>query len=92
MLKPVLCGGEILLDFLSRDTGKGLAGTTVFEKLTDSSLVTRMKMCRMAYQGDRKGKLVNARRYRNDNKKSSEEGSGTNCRNDGRSTHCADAQ
>src|SRR5450756_1716331 len=64
----------------------------VFEKSTGSSLVTRMRMCRMAYQGDRKGKLVNARRYRNDNKKSSEEGPGTNCRHDGKSTHCPDAQ
>jgi fructokinase len=38
MLKPVLCGGEILLDFLSRDPGKGLAGTTVFEKRPGGSI------------------------------------------------------
>jgi fructokinase len=38
MLKPVLCGGEILLDFLSRDAGKGLAGTMVFEKRPGGSI------------------------------------------------------
>ncbi len=38
MLKPVLCGGEILLDFLSRDAGKGLAGTTIFEKRPGGSI------------------------------------------------------
>jgi fructokinase len=38
MLKPVLCGGEILLDFLSRDAGKGLAGTTAFDKRPGGSI------------------------------------------------------
>ena len=38
MLKPVLCGGEILLDFLSRDASKGLASTTVFEKRPGGSI------------------------------------------------------
>ncbi|MCX6098030.1 MAG: carbohydrate kinase [Caldiserica bacterium] len=38
MLKPVLCGGEILLDFLSKDVGQGLAGTTVFEKRPGGSI------------------------------------------------------
>ncbi len=38
MLKPVLCGGEILLDFLSRDAGKGLADTTSFEKRPGGSI------------------------------------------------------
>ncbi|MHB8071387.1 MAG: carbohydrate kinase family protein [Candidatus Cryosericum sp.] len=37
-MKPVLCGGEILFDFLSRDAGKGLAGTTVFEKRPGGSI------------------------------------------------------
>ena len=37
-MKPVLCGGEVLLDFLSRDAGKGLAGTTVFEKRPGGSI------------------------------------------------------
>jgi fructokinase len=38
MLKPVLCGGEILFDFLSRDAGKGLASTTLFEKRPGGSI------------------------------------------------------
>lgn len=38
MLKPVLCGGEILLDFLSRDARKGLAGTTAFDKRPGGSI------------------------------------------------------
>ena len=31
-LKPVLCAGEILYDFISRDRMQGLGGTTLFEK------------------------------------------------------------
>jgi fructokinase len=31
-LKPVLCSGEILFDFISREPMKGLEGTTLFEK------------------------------------------------------------
>ena len=32
MLKPVLCGGEILLDFISKEVGKGLDQSVLFEK------------------------------------------------------------
>jgi len=38
MLKPVLCGGEILLDFLSKDVGKGLADSMLFEKRPGGSI------------------------------------------------------
>lgn len=38
MLKPVLCGGEILLDFLSKDVGKGLADSILFEKRPGGSV------------------------------------------------------
>jgi fructokinase len=38
MLKPVLCGGEILLDFLSKDVGKGLADSILFEKRPGGSI------------------------------------------------------
>jgi fructokinase len=38
MLKPVLCGGEILLDFLSREVGKGLADSILFEKRPGGSI------------------------------------------------------
>ncbi|RIE05547.1 carbohydrate kinase family protein [Candidatus Cryosericum terrychapinii] len=38
MLKPVLCGGEILLDFLSKDMGKGLADSIFFEKRPGGSI------------------------------------------------------
>ncbi|HEY5485514.1 MAG TPA: carbohydrate kinase [Candidatus Cryosericum sp.] len=38
MLKPVLCGGEILLDFLSKDVRKGLAATALFEKRPGGSI------------------------------------------------------
>jgi fructokinase len=38
MLKPVLCGGEILLDFLSKDMGKGLANSIFFEKRPGGSI------------------------------------------------------
>jgi fructokinase len=38
MLKPVLCGGEILLDFLSKDVGQGLADSILFEKRPGGSI------------------------------------------------------
>jgi fructokinase len=38
MLKPVLCGGEILLDFLSKDVSKGLADSILFEKRPGGSI------------------------------------------------------
>jgi fructokinase len=38
MLKPVLCGGEILLDFFSKDTGKGLDHSVLFEKRPGGSI------------------------------------------------------
>lgn len=38
VLKPVLCGGEILLDFLSKDVGKGLADSMLFEKRPGGSI------------------------------------------------------
>jgi fructokinase len=38
MLKPVLCGGEILLDFLSKEVGKGLADSILFEKRPGGSI------------------------------------------------------
>jgi len=38
MVRPVLCGGEILLDFLSRDPVRGLAGATAFEKRPGGSI------------------------------------------------------
>jgi len=38
MLKPVLCGGEILLDFFSKETGKGLDHSVLFEKRPGGSM------------------------------------------------------
>jgi len=38
MLKPVLCGGEILLDFISKEVGKGLGHSTLFEKRLGGSI------------------------------------------------------
>lgn len=38
MLKPVLCGGEILLDFISKETGKGLDHSVLFEKRPGGSI------------------------------------------------------
>ena len=38
MLKPALCGGEILLDFISKETGKGLDHSTLFEKRPGGSI------------------------------------------------------
>ena len=38
VMKPVLCGGEILLDFLSKDVGKGLADSMLFEKRPGGSI------------------------------------------------------
>jgi fructokinase len=38
MLKPVLCGGEILLDFLSKEVSKGLADSILFEKRPGGSI------------------------------------------------------
>ncbi len=38
MMKPVLCGGEILLDFLSKDIGKGLSDSILFEKRPGGSI------------------------------------------------------
>lgn len=38
MLKPVLCGGEILLDFFSKETGKGLDHSVLFEKRPGGSI------------------------------------------------------
>lgn len=38
MVKPVLCGGEILLDFLSKEVGKGLADSILFEKRPGGSI------------------------------------------------------
>ena len=37
-MKPVLCGGEILLDFLSKDVGKGLTDSMLFEKRPGGSI------------------------------------------------------
>lgn len=38
MLKPVLCGGEILLDFISKEVGKGLDHSVLFEKRPGGSI------------------------------------------------------
>ena len=38
MLKPVLCGGEILLDFISKEVGKGLDQSVLFEKRPGGSI------------------------------------------------------
>jgi len=38
MLKPVLCGGEILLDFISKEAGKGLDNSIIFEKRPGGSI------------------------------------------------------
>jgi len=38
VMKPVLCGGEILLDFLSKDVGKGLTDSMLFEKRPGGSI------------------------------------------------------
>jgi len=38
MLKPVLCGGEILLDFISKEVDKGLGHSTLFEKRLGGSI------------------------------------------------------
>ena len=38
MLKPVLCGGEILLDFLPKEVGKGLSDSILFEKRPGGSI------------------------------------------------------
>ena len=38
MLKPVLCGGEILLDFISKEVGKGLDHSALFEKRPGGSI------------------------------------------------------
>ena len=38
MLKPVLCGGEILLDFISKETGEGLDHSILFEKRPGGSI------------------------------------------------------
>jgi len=38
MLKPVLCGGEILLDFISKEVGKGLDHSVMFEKRPGGSI------------------------------------------------------
>src|SRR5665648_34019 len=38
MLKPVLCGGEILLDFISKEVGKGLDHSIMFEKRPGGSI------------------------------------------------------
>jgi len=38
MLKPVLCGGEILLDFISKEVGKGLDYSVLFEKRPGGSI------------------------------------------------------
>ncbi len=38
MLKPILCGGEILLDFISKEVGKGLDHSILFEKRPGGSI------------------------------------------------------
>ena len=38
MLKPVLCGGEILLDSISKEVGKGLDHSVLFEKRPGGSI------------------------------------------------------
>lgn len=38
MMKPVLCGGEILVDFISKEVGKGLDHSILFEKRPGGSI------------------------------------------------------